>query len=284
MENKSPTIDPIKPPDIPIATPAQPPSVFNTKVSNFFYSLGRQKKTVATIFGVLLLTSAIGAGAYLVQQQQLLKSQAGSAVLSITTSNSNLKVGDTFNVVVSIDTKGLSATAADLRVRYDTSVLEAQKVQAFGNFMPVVLKEPVVDSTNTSSGRAWIIVGALVDNNGAYPKSGVGPLMQITFKVKAGGSTTITFGDSTEAAAIGSQSNVIGTKNSLTINIAGPTAQPQPPSSGAPTSKPSAAPSARPSLAPTPAATATARPATPAPGGKSDYIKNCTGANAGKCN
>lgn len=276
MENNTPTIGPIKPPEEPIATPAQPPSVLKTKVSSFFYSIGSKRKAVATIFGILLLTGAIGAGAYLVQQQQSLKSQAGSAVLSITTSNQNIKVGDTFNVVVSVNTEGLSATAADIRVRYDTSILEAQKVQAFGNFMPVVLKQPVIDSTNTSSGRAWIVVGALIDNAGAHPKSGVGTLVQVTFKAKAGGSTTLTFGDSTEVAAIGSQSNVIGTKNSLTINIAGPTPQSTAKPSGSPTVKP--------------IPTSTAKPKTPSPtpaptqGGKSNYIQRCTGANAGKCN
>lgn len=227
-------INPVKDPTLPaqeatpIAMPAQPPKVFGQKVSNFLSSVGKKGGTFGKVAGILLLTGAIGAGAYLVQQQQSLKTHAGSAVLSLVTTASNIKPGDTFETTVAIDTTSFKITAADLRVHYDVSKLEAIKIEPTGNFTPEVLVPGKIDAT---SGLATITLGIKFDETTAYTKSGVGILAKVTFKAKAVGATTVSFDPATAVAAIGSSADVAGTKTPLQITIvstatAAPSAQP----------------------------------------------------------
>lgn len=216
------------------------------------------------IIAIFVITAAL-------QRNQTLISHAGTAVLSLSSSNPTPKIGVPFTVVVAIDTKGLAVTAADIRVRYDTAKLTANKIIPFGDFLPTVLYPPgqtqgILDLPSATSGRAWIVVGALVDNTGTtaapgdvHPRSGTGILAQVTFTPKTNGSTTITFGGETAVAAVGQTGDVTATKNSVTINIGGsttPTTSPNPVtptplSSTNPTPKPSSTPTVKPS--PTPA-------------------------------
>lgn len=189
------------------------------RAKNFFLYLKSKRKIIAGILGVSVLTASLGTGIYLVQKVQSAKTEAGSIVLSLSTNNAAPKVGDTFTVAVAIDTKGLLASAADIRVRYDTSKLEAKSIQPMGGFLPIVLVPGKIDLTDTSSGRASITLGALVNQTEAYPKNGIGVLTQITFQAKAAGPTDITFGTATAVSAIGQTTNAAGSLNPVQITI-----------------------------------------------------------------
>lgn len=227
-------------PEAPITTSPQPAKIFNLKVRNLINSVSKQRRVVGGLLGILVLAGAIGAGVYLTGQRQTTQSQAGSAVLSMSATPSSVKKGDTFTVAVAIDTKSLKVSAADIRVRYETAKLEAKKIEAFGDFLPVVLSPGTIDSTDTASGRAMITVGALIDDAGAHAKAGTGVLAKITFVAKAGGKTDLTFGSSTAVAAVGQGANVVGTLKTLTLTIAGPTASSKPSASPSPTPNPNA--------------------------------------------
>lgn len=240
MEDNSKADPPIAQPDI--VNPVPPVPVPKIKLPNFFRGLSRSKSLVAAILSILILTGAVGTGVYLVQQRQSIKTEAGSVVLSLSPNNSAPNVGDIFTVAVAIDTKGLSASAADLKVRYETAKLEAQSIKALGDFLPVTLVPGTIDLTDTASGRASIVLGAKIDQNGAYPKSGTGVLAQVTFKAKSGGQTTISFGGATAVAAVGQDTNVVGTMNPVTVNVTGPAPSFSPSPSGSPTPSPSKKP------------------------------------------
>lgn len=213
-------------------------SSIRTKVKIFFLNLSSKKKVIGGILGILILTGAIGAGIYLVQQRQSTKTRAGGVDLVLSSSNQNPKVGDTFTVAISMNTNGESVSAADLRVRYDTAILEATGIKASGTSFPTVLMPGIIDGTNTASGRAWIVVGCLIDSSGAFPKSGTGLLAaEITFKAKAAGTANLTFGSATAVAVVGQTVSAVGTMNPLSITVQGATGSPSPAPSGSPSAK-----------------------------------------------
>lgn len=194
-----------------------------------------KRKIVGGVLGILVLVTFLASGVYLIRNRQSTKTEATNPELSLYPNGTNFNIGDTFEVAVSIDTKGMSVSAADLKVRYETNKLEALSVVPIGDFLPTVLLPGTIDSSDPSSGRASITLGALINETGAYPKSGIGALAQITFKAKAAGSTDITFGDETAIAAVGQNVNVVGTKNPAQIDVAGTVIDPTATSEATPT-------------------------------------------------
>lgn len=175
------------------------------------------KRVITTILSVLLLTGALGAGTYLAQQYQSTKTQAAGPQLSLDSTIDSPTVGSSFKVTVNVDTKGVAIGSADIRVRYDTSKLKAEKVET-GSALPNVIQKGYIDMTNTDSGRAGIKVQAdAVD--GVHTFTGTGVLATITFTAKATGSTTITFGSETGLFADGKTTDLTGSKKSLNVKI-----------------------------------------------------------------
>lgn len=194
------------------------------KIEPIFKPVYSRGKVIASVMGILLLTVSLGIGIYLTQKRVSTKTRASGVALTLSTSNSAPQTGDTFVVAVSIDTQGQSVSAADVRVAYDQNLLTAESVQA-GTFLQTVLLQPTV-----SQGLASIVVGCLVDQNGAYPQTGTGVLAQITFKATAPGSTSISFNSETAVAAIGQDTNVVETTTPVQINISGETIPAESPS------------------------------------------------------
>lgn len=193
------------------------------RVRAFWYNMGSGKKIIGTVLGVLILTASLGIGAYLVQQRQT-RTRATGVDVSLSSTNQSPKVGDTFIVTVGINTQGASVSGADLKVAFDSNLLQATAIQA-GNFLPTVLTPGAI-----SGGNATIVMGALFDQAGAHPQTGTGYLAQINFTAKAAGSTSISFGTGSAVAVLGQSSNAIGTSNPITINVTSttPTGSPGP--------------------------------------------------------
>lgn len=261
-------------------------NMFKMRVQNFFNSFGKKRKLFGGFLGILVLAGALGAGAYLVQQRQSTKTQAGSVVLSMSSSNPAPQVGDSFVVAVSVNTNGAAATAALIVLRYPTDKLQVTNIKASGNFLPVVLSPGGTDSTDTPSSRSAIALGALIDNTGqpaqptdAHPKSGTGLLAEFTFKAKATGAASITFGTGSVVTVVGSTADAIGSSPALNLTIGSAsllraTSAPMPspgtsviPGTGTPV----------PTKSPTPKP-ATPKPPTCIPGGAS-----CSGFNDTRC-
>lgn len=225
-----------------LTTVKEAPISFWKKAKNFFSPHNRNRRIVGAILSVLILAGAVGTGVYLTEQRANTRTQASGAVLSLSPTNANPKVGDTFTVAVAINTSGLSATGADLKIGYDPNILEAQSIQA-GTFLPTVFVPGSI-----SNGVASITVGALTDTSGPHPASGVGVLAQIVFRAKAPGTTTISYNSSTAVAAVGQSSNVAGTLTPVQITVSGTAPSP----SGTPVPTPTKSPSPTPTKLPTP--------------------------------
>jgi hypothetical protein len=267
-------------PNIPTIDPSSVsiPKLRNA-LNDLIRSLRTKRKAVVALLSFLVMTVAIGSGVYLVGQRQSTNTEAGVAVLSLSSSTASPAVGVPFTVAVALDTKGLSATAADIRVRYDTAKLQAVSIVPMGNSLPTVLY-PVngtqgIIGIDTTGGRAWIVVGTLVDAPPAvtvHPMTGIGLIAQITFKAKATGATTISFGGSSAVAAIGSSADVAGTKSGVTVNVGTTTTPTNPPTT--PPTVPPSGPTTPPTFPPT-------FPPTTPPVGQSTFYKDADGDGYG---
>ena len=118
----------------------------------------------------------------------------------------------TFTVNVKIDTKTETVSAVDLHVNYDKSMLEATSVKN-GTFLPVVL--PVSTPAAGAMGDAHFIVGS----QPTAPQKGMGTVATITFKALKMGSTDIKVDSTTQVAAIGKKTSVLGSTTGTMVTI-----------------------------------------------------------------
>src|SRR5258706_12645759 len=112
----------------------------------------KNKKILGAVMGTAVLIVALASGSYLVQQRQLIESSAARLSLPslyMSTFTSKPKVGDIIDVAVSVDSKSMTITGADLRVHYDTSKLEAITFTGFGDFLPSTLIAGAITKTDT---------------------------------------------------------------------------------------------------------------------------------------
>lgn len=93
-------------------------------------------------------------------------------------------VGNTFDIKLNIDAGSDTVNATDIVVLYNTSLLEVQSV-ADGTFFPTV------SSDTSTAGRLY--VAGYIDPGTPTGKTGTGTVATATFKVKAAGSSELTF-------------------------------------------------------------------------------------------
>lgn len=203
-------------PDIPTVKLEPRKLNFREKVSNLLSKISPANKILKGTLGFLILTASIGVGVYLTQNVQKTTTQAGTASLILSTNKTQVNIGDTVIVAVAIDTKGMSVTGTDLKVRYDPAILEAQSIVPKGNFLPEVL---VPEKIYPNFGRADIMLGCVVNEDGAQPKSGIGLLAEVTFIAKAPGTAAVSFGNASAVAAVGQGGDVKGDLNTINITV-----------------------------------------------------------------
>ncbi len=95
----------------------------------------------------------------------------------------NVNANETFSVKININTEGEEVNSADIYLNFNSSLIEAQQVNA-GSFFSTV-------TNNISAGTVY--VAAMVDDP-ASPKNGSGEVATVTFKALANGSGEISFG------------------------------------------------------------------------------------------
>jgi hypothetical protein len=164
----------------------------------------RQKKTILSIFVVVGLILGLGASLWAVKKpQNAAPAEAaypGGPTLSLTPSSSTVYVGQELTLTVNLNTNNFKATAADVKLTYPHTVLEAKTVTV-GTFLPTVLTAPTI-----TNGQINFTVAS-----GTAPKSGSGALATILFKVLTTSTNpaAITFTPQTQIAGIDAAGNAI---------------------------------------------------------------------------
>jgi len=116
-----------------------------------------------------------------------------AATLQFDPSTASAAVGETVDIIVKADAGSDEILAVDAIIKYDKSILEVVSI-ADGDFLSILQKNYSVAGT--------ISMTSIVQDPG-HPVTGSGELATVTFKVKADGTTNITFfctpGDSTDS-------------------------------------------------------------------------------------
>jgi hypothetical protein len=125
----------------------------------------------------------------------LLPTITSAATLSLSPSSQSVNVGDTFSVVVNLDTQGVSIDGVDLRyLNYNPAILQLQDGNTFasgvqitpGSLMPMTL----VNSVDTNLGR---VTFSQATSGGSNKYKGSGVLATLTFKALAAGTANVSF-------------------------------------------------------------------------------------------
>ncbi len=179
---------------------------------------------------------AVVSGLFLLQKRQETRVGAQGVILKLVSTTTSVQRGSDIVVDVFMDTKGLSVTGIDLKVKFDKDKISFKSIRSSG-LLPVVFKEG-----NVINDTAQIVLGSDVTT----PKNGTGILAQIVFSATGSGVTNIGFDSSTAVAALGQNTNIVDTLTGLSITVLGPTSLPT--SSPLPTSTGVPSPTSTPGL------------------------------------
>ncbi len=209
------------------------------------------KKKIVAIVVLFLILAGLGAGLYLMRQQQDLREKAAPATtISIKKPAKTILVGESFDVTVEVDTSTNVLSGTELEINFDKEKLTLASFSP-STLLPVELAKAQINNT---AGSATISLGAQPAN----PPQGKGTIATLKFEAKAAGNAAITFGPNTKAAGTSEATNVIIAKNPATITIiaaGGGTTSPSPSASPALLSSspsPSASPVTGSSASPSP--------------------------------
>lgn len=203
------------------------------------------KKKIVAIIALFLILVGLGAGLYLMRQQQDLREKAAPATtISLVKPTKTILVDENFDVTVEVDTSTNVLSGAVLEINFDKEKLTLASFSP-STLLPVELAKAQINNT---AGSATISLGAQPAN----PPQGKGTIATLKFEAKAAGNAAITFGPNTKAAGTNEAANVIIAKNPTTISILAV--------GGAVSPSPSAAISASPSPSASPVAGSVASP------------------------
>ncbi|TSC89451.1 MAG: autotransporter-associated beta strand repeat-containing protein [Microgenomates group bacterium Gr01-1014_5] len=169
-------------------------------------------KKIVAIIVLFLILAGLGAGLYLMRQQQDLREKAAPATtISIKKPAKTILVGESFDVTVEVDTSTNVLSGTELEINFDKEKLTLASFSP-STLLPVELAKAQINNT---AGSATISLGAQPAN----PPQGKGTIATLKFEAKAAGNAAITFGPNTKAAGTSEATNVIIAKNPATISI-----------------------------------------------------------------
>ena len=225
---------------------------------------------IATIFGSVVVLSAIVVGVFVVQRQSTeTRTQAAPAsTIKLNASNENPSVGDSIQISALVTTNGNLLAGGELELLFDPAVLNVTSIDN-GGYLGSSSSLVGEDIDNTG-GKAYN--GVFLSPGNPPPTGGVdASLMVFNASVVGQGSTTLDLGPSSTLVASGENAqNVLVSTTSVTVNVGTPIFSPTP-SASAPSPTPTTDPNVTPSPTPTddpnatPIPTATSSPATPTP-------------------
>jgi len=142
--------------------------------------------------------------------------EANGPVLSIVPSLISKDLSQSFNVDLILDTKTEKASATEIVLVYNPTILRANSITP-GSFLPVVLKTGAINN-----GTVTLALGV----NPTEPKQGVGILATVNFTTLAYGNDTINYTAQTQLAVISQTTNFISSLTGSIITVAAPTPTP----------------------------------------------------------
>ncbi len=182
-------------------------------------------------------------------------SKAAGVDLTINPQQVTVAPGGTFTINVDMNTNNFSVSAAEVHINFDSTKLTF-KSATIGTMLPVVL----VGASSIGS-EVSFTVGA----QPTTPATGSGTLATITFQAAAASTSTISFANTTQVAAIGQTGNMVGVLTPSQVTVAVP-----------------ATPTPVPTAAPTPAATPVTTPAPPLPNADLTIVPVIANVSAGQ--
>lgn len=212
-----------------------------------------KKKILLILIATIVLGASLGAGVYLVgQNQQIAPKAAPATTLTLIPSSPTVTLGDTVTVNVAIDTGENSISGAEVYLEYDSGAIVAESISA-GSFFT----EPGAVNEVVTSDTASITLFPPPTN----PKQGSGTLVTVVFRAAAVGSSGIRVDVRTIVGAQdeGVVRNVLVGTVPTTITVeasagGGPTSTPPPTFTPTPTPTSSGG-DLEPTLTPTPTST-----------------------------
>lgn len=137
-----------------------------------FSRLSMPNKKIAGALVALLLVFGVGLGVFLAQRQTQLRPRASDngVDLALNPSTLNAAVNQEFNLDVVLDAKQASASAAQVKITYDSQKLQLVST-TLSSYMPITLQTP-----QTGANSVEFVVGT------STPQGGSGTLATLRFK------------------------------------------------------------------------------------------------------
>ena len=135
-----------------------------------------------------------------------------AATLFITPRSNEVKVGDTFSVLIDTDSQGVAINAATADISFDNNLLSVQSVGFSNSIFTIWPEEPNYSNTT----------GNIHFSGGLYSpgwNGSIGAILRVTFKAKAAGQTKLTFANTSILANDGIGTNIITNSLGSSINI-----------------------------------------------------------------
>ena len=240
-----------------------------------FEYLKLKKKVLFVLLGSLFSLVAIFVGTYYVarvRQEAARSKAAGDVSLYLDSQSLTTNIDSDFTLKVKINPASEKVTAVELYLSFDKDKIEVEKIESTQAF-PTVLKAPLIDN---NQGQASVVVAILLqEGSPAIPVTETSDLVLVKAKAKSiPGTAFVKVDQNSKAAAIGKESNVIGTYGEASVNITPiSTATPTSTPTSTPTMTPTSTPTATPTLAPTPTSTPTVTP-TPTGGSRAGDVNS----------
>ena len=139
---------------------------------------------------------------------------AGNAKLTLSPASGSYAVGGTFTVNVMLDSGGgVGVNAADGELSFDPTVLAVQGVSKDNSVFNLWTSNPSFSNTKGT-------VDYSGGSNDAYTGR-AGDVLDVTFRVLAGGTATVKFASATALAADGQGTNILGGTTGATYTVGG---------------------------------------------------------------
>ena len=202
------------------------------------------RRTITSVLFLVLMAAAIMMSVYLVKRSQDIRNRAAGYGVTLTAQApvAPTPVGQTTAVTVVMNTAGLHASAAQLRITFDPSKLQFVSITPSSQF-PVELTPSAVSVGTT--GQIDVTYGVLPTT----PIIGTAsPVATIRFTVLGDGTSDVGFASTTRVAATEKTDDVLSSTYPVTLFLGNATTQP----SSSPTETPSSLPSQSPSSSPSP--------------------------------
>lgn len=137
---------------------------------------------------------------------------SNAATLFIAPESKDVKIGDTFSVLVDVDSQGVAINAATADINFDNNLLSVQGVGFSNSIFTIWPEEPSYSNIN----------GNIHFSGGIYSPGwtgSVGPILRITFKAKAVGQAKLTLMNASVLANDGIGTNILNNNYDSIINI-----------------------------------------------------------------